>query len=410
MITQRSSKEALIWKEKKRNMNNVERYIQAYKNKIANKVFGIVSLYTHKNRKGVVLLSFLNGPFTLSPREYFTDPHSNYWVVMEIARLLLKRGYDVDCINWDNAQFIPKKKYVACIDLHRNLERLHSFLGKDCIKIMHLESSYVSSLNAAEQTRLEALRKRKGAVLTSKRSMENSDNPEYADFLAGYGNETTRDTYRAFNKKVTPIPVPTMEIYDFPENKDFSAARKHFLWFGGGGAILKGLDLVVEAFASLPHLQLSIIGPAAFEKEFEELYAKELALPNITRYGRPRINEKGENLVDGKDIREIYDQCGAIIFLSASEGGGGATVQAMQAGLYPIVTPNTSIDERAPSTIMEDLSIENIKKVVEDFSNLPQEEVARRAKDSWTFAREHHTKEAFTKAYENFLDNVVKLQ
>ena len=384
-------------------------YLRAYWNKITNKLFGVVSLHTTSEKKGTLLLSFITGPFTLTPKEFYTDPHSNYWVALEIARLFTKRGYDVDVINWNDTHFIPKKKYAACIDMQYNLKRLSPYLGPDCIKIMHIVASYPPFQNEAEEKRLRALAQRRGTILSPHRTDPTTSDPACVDFIEGYGNKTVHGTYPDVGKNIIPIPVPTMEIYDFPKDKYFATARKHFLWFGGGGAILKGLDLVVEAFASLPHLQLSIIGPAAYEKEFEEMYTKELNLPNITRYGRPHINERGENLVKGRDIREIYDQCGAIIFLSASEGGGGATVQAMQAGLYPIVTPNTGIDERAPSTVIEDLSIENIKKVVEDFSNLPPEKVEELGKASWNFARAHHTKEAFTKAYEDFLDHVVKM-
>ena len=384
-------------------------YLSAYWNKITNKLFGRVTVRTSGKRKGIVLLSFITGPFTLAPGEFYTDPHSNYWVALEITRLLTERGYDVDVINWNDTRFIPRKKYAACIDMQYNLKRLSPLLGPDCIKIMHVVASYPPFQNDAEQKRLRALEKRKGVLLPPQRTDPTTSDPTYADFIEGYGNKTVHGTYPGVGKNIIPIPVPTMETYDFPTRKNFAEARKHFLWFGGGGAILKGLDLVVETFASLPHLKLSIIGPAAYEKEFEELYAKELQLPNITRYGRPRINEKGENLVDGRDIREIYDQCGAIIFLSASEGGGGATVQAMQAGLYPIVTPNTGIDERAPSTVVDDLSIENIRKTVEDFSILPPEKVEELDRAAWVFAREHNSKETFTEAYNNFLDAVVKL-
>ncbi|KKU82056.1 MAG: hypothetical protein UY07_C0004G0001, partial [Parcubacteria group bacterium GW2011_GWA1_47_8] len=159
-----------------------------------------------------------------------------------------------------------------------------------------------------------------------------------------------------------------------------------------------------------PYLRLTIIGPSSFGKEFEEIYAKELKLPNITRYEKPRFNkEGGESMIGNIPVREIIDQCGAILGLSASEGGGGATVQAMQRGLFPIVTPQTGVSEIAPSVVIENPTIENIKKAVEDFSNLPAERVAKLAKASWLFATEHHTKEAFTKRYENFIDNVLKL-
>jgi glycosyltransferase involved in cell wall biosynthesis len=391
-------------------MNNIlKKYASAYWNKVTNRLFGMVSIPAKGKKKGNVLLSYITDPFTFAPGEHYTDPHSNPWVVMEMARLFTERGYAVDVINWNDNKFVPRKRYAVYVDIHNNFERLSPSLPEGCIKIMHITGSYPEFQNKAESERINALEKRRGVLLPMRREVPLFKELNDIDFIEGYGNKTVFGTYPNIGDKIIPIPVPTMETYDFRENKDFAAARKHFLWFGGGGAILKGLDLVVEAFAELPHLQLSIIGPAAYEKEFEKIYAKELALPNITRYGRPRINREGENLVDGRDIREIYDRCGAIIFLSASEGGGGATVQAMQTGLFPIVTPNTGIDEWAPSVVVNDISIENIKKVVEDFSNLPPEKVAQLARDSWMFAREHHTKEAFTKAYEDFLDNIVKL-
>lgn len=385
------------------------RYLLAYRNKITNKFFGTAFLPHQGKRKGVVLLSFLTGPFTLTPKEYFTDPHSNNWVSFEIARLFTKHGYDVDIINWNNNNFIPKKKYVVCIDLHNKLKRLSTFLNKNCLKVMHTTGSYPQFQNEAEQKRINALNKRLGKNLVLRRTVPPTDNLQYADFILGYGNKTVRSTYPEFSEKIIPVPIPAMETYDFPDDKDFVSASKHFLWFGGGGAILKGLDLVVEAFASLPHLQLSIIGPAAYEKEFEEIYSKELSLPNITRYGRPQVNNKGEIMIGEENIFKILNQCGAIVFLSASEGGSGAVVHAMQAGLYPIVTPQSGISEEAPSTVIENPSIESIKKVVEEFSNLPPEKIKELARETWLFAQEHHTKEAFTRAYENFIDTKLKL-
>lgn len=391
-------------------LNLLWRYIVAYRNKITNKLFGVVSVQHAGKKKGVVLFSFLTGPFTKAPGEFYTDPHSNYWVATEIARLLTKRGYDVDVINWDNFHFIPKKNYVACIDMQYNLERLSPYLPKDCIKVMHLIASYPEFQNNAEQARINAVEKRRGVKLPPVRTSPLTSNPGVADILCGYGNKTVRGTYSKFGKKVIPIPVPIMETYDFPKNKVFETAKKNFLWFGGGGAILKGLDLVIETFATLPSLHLIIMGPASYEKEFEEIYARELELPNITRYGRPRFNrESGESMVGNKYVREIMDQCGAVVGLSASEGGGGAVVQAMQAGLFPIVTPQTGINELAPSIVIENPTIENIRKTVEDFSNLPTEKVAGLAHGSWAFAKEHHTKEAFTKVYEDFIDTELKL-
>lgn len=388
----------------------VHQYLLAYRNKITNKLFGVVSIPPIGAKKGSVLLYFITGPFTMTPAEFYTDPHSNYWVCPEIARLFSERGYAVDIINWDNNSFVPRKKYSVCIDLNHNLKRLSPFLGPDCIKVMYITGSYPEFQNNAEQKRIDMLNERKGVTLTLKRAIPPSENLYYADFVVGYGNKTVRATYPKFAEKIIPIPVPIMETYPFSANKDFAVARKNFLWFGGGGAILKGLDLVVETFATLPDLRLIIIGPSSYEKEFERLYAKELALPNITRYGKPHLNKKdGESMLGDKPLHEVIDLCAAVIGLSASEGGGGATVQSMQVGLFPIVTPQTGIDERAPSIVVENPTVETIRKIVEDFSNLPAEKVREFAQNSWEFTKKYHTKNSFTESFENFMDTKLKL-
>ncbi len=390
-------------------INTLRQYTTAYKNKITNKFWGLVSLRTKKKKKGVILLSFITGPFTMAPWEFFTDPHPNYWTAEEVARLFLERGYDVDVINWNDTHFIPRKKYAVCIDMQYNLERLSHFLPEDCKKVMFLIASHPTHQNAAEKKRSRDFEKRRGIILPLGRQDPLTSNPCCADFLVGYGNKTIHGTYASFGKEIIPIPVPASDIYDFPEDKDFEKVRTHFLWFGGGGAILKGLDLVIEAFANLPHLKLSIMGPSAYKKDFEDIYTHELALPNITRYNRPRIQKDGSITSDGIDLIDIFNQCGAIIYVSASEGGGGATVHAMQAGLFPIVSPNTGINESVPSAVLKDPTVENIRQAVEDFSRLPAEKIKELSREVWEFARKNHTKKSFTDAWENFIDNIMKL-
>lgn len=385
------------------------RYWQAYCNKITNKIFGIIYLKTKTKRKGVVLLSFITGPFTITPGEYFTDPHSHYWVCAEIARLFLERGFDVDVIDWNNNTFIPKKKYAVCIDLQRNLRRFSPFLRPNCIKIMHIVSAYVEFQNMAEKKRIDDLKKRRGISLVPKRIEYVSNNPKYANFLAGYGNKTIYATYAQFGKTIIPIHEPVSMLFNFPENKDFKKSQKQFLWFGGGGAVHKGLDIILEAFAELPHLHLHIVGPVRYETDFIEAYKKELSYPNVSLHDRPRFDNKGNMTVDGKPFKEITDQCAALVYLSCSEGTSGAAIQAMHAGLFPIITPQTGVDESAPSIIVKNPTVENIRKIIEDFSNLPAEKVEEMARHVWSFARSYYSKEEFTKSYNKFIDEVFKL-
>ena len=192
-------------------MINLPSYLTAYKNKITNKLWGVVSLHTKQKRKGIALLSFITGPFTLAPGEYFSDPHPNYWTAPEIARLFLERGYDVDVIEWNNFNFIPRKKYAVCVDLQYNLARLSQFLPKDCKKVMFLIASHPSHQNKVEEMRLQAALKRRGFPLPPKRTDPMTSDPRSADFLLGFGNRTVHGTYASFGKEILPIPVPAMD-------------------------------------------------------------------------------------------------------------------------------------------------------------------------------------------------------
>jgi len=383
----------------------LSRFTVAYRNKVTNKLLGVVRVAHKGTKSGNALVSFITGPFIQAPGEFLTDPHPNYWACGEIVRLLTVRGYDVDIIEWDNKTFIPKKKYNICIDIHHNLERLSPHLGSACVKAMFIVASYPLFQNNAEDTRLNNIEKRRGIKLPRKRHDPSSNNLKYLDFIAGYGNKTVHGTYPLKEGVIMPISIPAVEIYDFPEDKDFESARTHFLWFGGGGAILKGLDLVVETFSKLPHLKLSIIGPAAFEKEFEKIYSEELSLPNIKRYSKPKIQCDGSITVDDIPIQDVLNSCAAIVSLSGSEGGGGATIQAMQAGIFPIITPQTGINENAPSIVVTKYpTVEEVTQVIKSFSILPPEKIRIMARDAWKFVRNNHTKKHFTKAFGDLID------
>lgn len=382
---------------------------RAYKNKITNKLFGVVKM-RHKGKKvGNALVSFITGPFTQTPWEFFTDPHSNYWTCGEIVRLLNARGYDADIINWNNKTFIPKKKYDICIDLQHNLERLSPYLKPSCIKIMFALSSYPIFQNNAEQTRLDNLGKRRHIKFPNKRYDTPSNNIKYLDFIAGYGNKTVHKTYPIENKNIIRIPIPAVKTYKFPKDKNFSKARTHFLFFGGGGAILKGLDLAVEAFSVMPNLHLHIIGPASYEKEFSKEYEKELALPNIHRYQRPKVLKNKIITVNGAPFNEITNQCASIICPSASEGTSGAVIQAMHTGVMPIVTKETGLSEDSPSIIMENPTVESIISLAKKISETNPKILRKTAYDSWKYVNKYHTKEKFSEAYANFIDNILQI-
>ncbi|TSC54560.1 MAG: group 1 glycosyl transferase [Parcubacteria group bacterium LiPW_30] len=372
-----------------------------YLNKILNKLFGVVQFPAKRKKKGDILISYITEPFT-KKLESFSNLHTNYWECYEIARLFSVRGYTVDIINWDNHKFIPKKNYKICIDTQNNLEHLSKFLPKSCIKVMHVVTSHGDFQNNAELKRLEELKKRRKIVLSPQRQMLTTKNLKYVDFLEGFGNKSVHKTYNLLDKQIFPIPISAVKLFNFPENKDFKSARTKFLWLGGGGAILKGLDLVLEVFAKNPSLELHICGPIVAEKDFALAYKKELyETPNIHFYGRIDVTS---------DLfGEISNKCGALIYPAFSEGTSGAIVQAMHAGIIPIITPQCGVYEDANAIIIQDPSINSINESVNSFSKLDPETVKNMARNIWAYAQKHYTRESFSATYSKFIDTILKI-
>jgi len=383
-------------------MNKIHKTYWAYRNKITNKLWGVVHMPAKGKKKGFILISYLTEPFTLAPWETFSNFHTMYWECHEIASLFSKRGYSVDIINASNHTFIPKKPYVVCFDSDNNLERLLLHLPKECKKVFPILISHWEAYNGSEKKRLYNLEKRRGVHLLPRRKMLPSRNAELADYLEGFGNKTIFNTFKQFNKPIFFVPISSVVKYDFPDFKNWKMAKKNFLWIGGGGSVLKGLDLTLEAFAMMPNLQLHVCGPVATEKDFVDVYKKELyETPNIHVYGR--IN------VGSKQFIEILNECSAVVYPSGGEGTSGAIVQAMHAGLVPIITHETGVQEDSGYIPLIDPTPESVAKAIRDFSDLPEDLIMSKAKKIWEYARGLYTRENFSKTYEKFLDEILRI-
>jgi len=379
--------------------------IRAFQNKISYRLSGMAHMPARGKQRGTVLLSYITGPFTRLPYEHFTDPHTNYWECYEIVRLLNERGYSVDIIDTEGLVPIPRKSYAAYIDAGTRFDTRKTSLPVSCPVVAHLTTAAPDFQNAAECRRLAALWARRGAVLSSQRHIEHMPDYSQADLLEGFGNETIRSTYARFGKPITYIPLSVSEEFSFPKEKNFSKASREFLWFGGGGAILKGLDLVVEAFSAMPEYSLHIVGPIVYESEFTACYAKELAMPNITLYPRPKMNVEGHILVEGVPIDVLFDKCIATVYASASDAASGSVLQAAHRGVLPCVTPESGITPSIGGfSLPTDPSVEDIRAAVRAIASTDPVLLAAQAQHVWGYVRSNHTPKSFSVAYARFLD------
>jgi glycosyltransferase involved in cell wall biosynthesis len=262
---------------------------------------------------------------------------SNRGIAYEMVRALNELGYQVDVINFDNTSWVPRGDYDLFIGHStENFVRLTRQLSSRTTRIYFATGMYWRDANDRLSERLENLAARRGVVLPAYRAAserEESAN-EAADAIVCIGNEAVARSYAKFGRVVAlsngVFPVTWQEWRE----KDFDAGRRHFLFFAGRGNVLKGLDLLLDAFRDTDmHLHVC----QHIESEFWSLYGKECARqPNIHVYGNVKMRSRL--------FKSLVYRCNWIISATCTEGQPGAVLECMGHGLIPIVSEAAHID------------------------------------------------------------------
>ena len=363
-----------------------------------------VTINAEGEKRGTALVAYIVEPF-LGDGESVNNSHTNHIESVMIVRALTQLGFDVDVIDYRNANFIPDRQYNLFIAARTHLARVAQRLNDDCIKIAHLDTAHFLFNNASAYRRLQDLKNRRGAATDSMKRIEENWAPEIADYLAVLGNDFTLGTYAYANKPMSQLPVPTPYRYSSTADKDFTDVAKTFLWFGSGGLAHKGLDLALEVFADLPDFKLIVCGPveAQYERQFVTAYANEL-------FHQDNIETIGWIDVSSDRFRELARRCVGLVYPSASEGQSGAVVTCMQAGLIPMVSRESGVDVHDFGTILPDCRLDTLRDAIVRLSEEAPEALKRRAVASWKYARSHHTTDVYLTEYRRMIETILDSQ
>lgn len=362
---------------------------------------GVIHLKGHGSAKGYVLICYANQGLLMMRRGLpVPTSHEQYWKTIAMAQTFVDLGYEVDVIHTQNQQFTPWKRYDVIVDTRFSLERLHPYLGPDCIKIFHCDTAHIVFHNAAEMNRTLALQQRKGVTVPPNRFERPNLGVEYADYITTCGNEFTIRTYQYAKKPIFRLPITVDQMWPWPEEKDFDANRHRFIWFASRGMVHKGLDLVLEAFAELPQYQLTVVGPVEDEPEFVKLYRKEL-------YYTSNITLAGWLDKTSPRFKQLLDQCVGHVFTSCSESGAACVLETMGAGVIPIVNWESSVDVDDFGILLKSSSVADIKDGVQTVANLPTSELKRRAMKAWHKVQTSYTLEKFGESYRELVQAIL---
>lgn len=356
------------------------------------------------NACGRALLSYLNRPVMWKENDPRLGGHSNRWECREIAMLLKSFGYSVDSIFFTNTAFQPKGQYDIFLDIHGNMQRLAPLMPTT-LKLLHITGSYPRFQNAAEEKRAREFEERTSLPYRPKRTIKDLDefdrSLEAADRCSLIGNAITMSTFpERFRDKITLVRVSGSRSYIKPSK--MLPHGNEFVWFFGTGAVHKGLDRVLDAFARLPELRLNVIGGVDHEADFMAAYGKRLSSPNV-RYHGP-LNP--ESTV----FKEIMDRSIAFIAPSCSESISSAAATVMRVGLYPIVSRETGITlPDGHGTYLDSSTVEEILQACSNVSEMPRDQLTKHIAACQSFALSEYSREAFSRDMRAYLSDSIDM-
>jgi len=351
-----------------------------------------------------VLISYIVSPF----RKGVYFGHNNSIESLEIAKTFKNLGYNVDIIDYTNEKKIDYSKYSVVFGFGKPFE--NSFYSGAKIKRIYYGTTCDGVYqNEVTLNRLFDFYKKKKKLLFDSCRLNDESLPiqtRFSNALILLGNEFVSSTYKNFNGKRYSLHNSYYNVLDsnlIIQKKNFSSAKKNFVFFSGGGLIHKGLDILLDFFKEHKEYTLHICAPTNVETDFVDVYKHELFdLPNIHTHGF--IDLRGEK------FKEIVQNCAFVILPSCSEGEPASVLNCMAAGLVPVVTESSGITIKNFGILIKALNISGVGVAINEASKLPSNKIKSMSVDCSKYTLRVNSLENFSKTLNLHLKNILHLK
>ncbi|WP_459478701.1 glycosyltransferase [Clostridium saccharoperbutylacetonicum] len=352
-----------------------------------------------------VLISYVNTSFYVDLNKKIT--HGNNIESMIIRGVFNKLGYNFYSINHDTLF----DDYNLCESYPRMVMGVEPNFPKLCntyskaIKIYYATGSYWEYQNCMIKKRTDEVNIKKNANIDYSRLVQPNKSAECADYIIQIGSNYTIQTYpEKLRKKIYLIRQSTFGYLNLDIGTKLTQySKKDYMWFGSGGNILKGLDLVLEYFKNDSSVNLHIIG-GPLENKFEKAYYEEL-------YNTENIKYYGFIPISDSRILELANRCSFIIFPSCSEGMPGSVLNMMRLGLIPILSLSAAFDEiEKYGIVIHKLNVEGIGQAVRESKKIANsKEISKKFEKCYEFVKKNYNEKTFEEDFNRIISEIFKL-
>lgn len=364
-------------------------------NKIRRKLIvlsGRSSKYISKigDNKPWVFISYIPEAIHFSFDDTYLNAHQSHREMLEIVKVYNEMGYNVYCSNFMN-KHIPKMKFDIIFGIEPAFVSACEYNPK-ALKIYYATGAYSGHQNTMIRKRTDEFNRKWQINYPYQRLVHEKDFLSNVDKILQIGSIYTIDTYPVHvRKKITTIHQSSSMLRNIDTlNKDYSN-RHDILWIGGGGEILKGLDLCIDALGGNANYDLHIVGNVG--DDFKRIYSK---YKNIHYYGFLNINSS--------EFLHICEKCNFLIYPSCTEGMPGSVINSMYLGVIPIVSRWAAFDEiQKYGYLLKDLTVSAIHESLEWIKKLEKSDIKNMSEQCVTYSRETYNLERFAREFKEYM-------
>lgn len=329
--------------------------------------------------------------------------HSNYHEIKIIINTFLENGYSVDVVDYNSIYTPNYFKYDIIFGFGDVFEK--AFYKKRKATMIHYATGACSLFqDISEAIRIDDFYQRTGVRVKPRRMVGKTwpCSVILSDFIFCLGNDWTVSTFPKRNN-IFKLPATSLGYWkNTMLNRDWNVAKKNFLFFGGCGAVHKGLDLFLEAAKKVgEECEFHVCGKLEGEKDFYDYYQQHYGdIKNIFYHGYLDVKSL--------EFKSLISRCGFVVLPSCSEGMATSVLTCMYSGLIPIVTRQCGIEIHNFGFMLENENLsDSLFITLKEAGNLSDVFLHELSMMSYESVKDHHSIGMFERVFSDLFNKVI---
>lgn len=345
-----------------------------------------------------VLVSYITSFFDGSGR---IDIHTNCIESSVIVKYFLEHGFVVDLVHCQDRYWNKmSNKYDVIFGFGEPYKKACE-LNPNALKIIYLTESAPAVSSKREKERVDYYYERHGIITKLQRTNLYYTDKEIcmSDFAVLIGNDYTKSGYKSlFSNNIYTLNPSGLFNRNFVLTEKNTKDECNFLWFGSGGAIHKGLDLLLDVFSHNKSLHLYICGLSQDEKWLMRPYK------NCSN-----IHDCGFLFVQSNSFLDIMQKTAFVVLPSAAEGMATSVLTCMRHGMIPIVTRNTGITLFDVGGYLDSYNLNYVDSIIKSFANMNIKEINEGRKKIYQYSNNCFTIDKYKESLYKILDSIFTI-